>query len=503
MTAINIISFVNVKKLKNFIIKLISYVILIFNRNFNPFNCAAGNYYAVFLSLVLAFSQVIYPQPVSPADVTLEYIFQDTNIINPRPSLKFINTGASKIYYYADDDFDGRLSLFEYNFAAFETFKYNDTLAAASEYVISPGGDALCIIKGDVYITKNFTASREFTKDIRLTETDKYEYSPVLINNAAVYRRAGNYFLRVFNDLVPVTKELALTTDESDSISYQILANTAATADTSGLLLRILFARYNNSGKKELVFPDYTGEYVKAQKQKRGISTVKLLEFEIRYSGKDSLYTVVNEITLPDSIRYSVNYASYSPDGNEIVFDAETLNRNTRKLFLRSAESKLVKEIYSETDNAWFERHSNATFFLNNNEIFFESEISGFNSLYKIEKDGSGFKIIAGGNYTILESVVDRKNSAVYFIANKEHPCEYYIYSSGINGDDFKRLTFNKGDAEDMKISADGKQLFYSHSYLDKPNELYRYDLENNAVYQITSTVSPAFSKIQWVLPDL
>ena len=499
---INIISYANVKKLKNCIINQAFEAILFYKRQIIPVNLS-GYYYAVFVSLLFFFQEPVFPQSVLPGDITLEYIFQDTNIINPRPSLKFINTNSSKIYYYADDDFDGRLSLFDFNYSSFETYKYNDTMVAASEYVISPGGDALCVIKGDVYVSKNFTSTGEFTKDIRLTETDQYEYSPVLINNTAMYRRSGNYYLRVFNGSGPVTNELELTGDESDSISYQVMANTLTYNDTSGTLIRILFARYNNSGKKELVFPDFTGEYVKAQKQKRGISSVKFLEFEIRYSGNDSLYSKVTQITLPDSVRYSVNYASYSPDAAEIIFDAETLNRKTRKLFLYNISPQQVNEIYSENDDAWFERHSNATFFLNENDIFFESEISGYNNLYKINKDGSGFGKIAGGNYTIPESAVDRKSGTVYFIANQEHPCEYYIYSSGLNGDNFKQLTFDKGDAEDLKISADGKYLFYSHSYLDKPNELYMYDLLKNTAAQITSTVSPAFSQVQWVLPGL
>ncbi|MCC7157908.1 MAG: hypothetical protein IT281_00045, partial [Ignavibacteria bacterium] len=106
---------------------------------------------------------------------TLDYIFQDTNIINPRPSLKFINTASSKIFYYADDDFDGSLSTFDQNYITGETYKYSDTGDSPSEYVILSNGNAISVIKGDVYLSRNFTTSREFSRDLQLTFTDEYE----------------------------------------------------------------------------------------------------------------------------------------------------------------------------------------------------------------------------------------------------------------------------------------------------------------------------------------
>lgn len=436
-------------------------------------------------------------------DVTLDYIFQDTGIVNPRPSLKFINAKSGKMYYYGDDDYDGRLSMFDYNYITGETFKYSDTGETASEFVILPDGNALSIISGDVYLSRDFVNTRIFSKDVQLTETDKYEYSPDVINNIVIYRRGGNYFLVKFDSIKAATNELQLTSDESDSVSYQVLAHSERFPDTSKTLLRILFARYDNSTKTELVFPDFTGEFVRADKRKRGISKVKLLEYEIKYAGKDSIMQLVNEIKYPDSVRYSTAYASYSPDSKDLIFDVETLERHSRKLFNYSIPAKTITEIYSETDTAWFERHSNATMFINENEIIFESEVSGYNNLYKIKKTGSDFTQAAGSSFTILESVIDRKNGKIYFSANKEHPYEYFIYETDFEGTAPKQLTFENGDVEDLRISGDGKYLFYSHSYINKPNELYILNLENDSATQITNTISPKFSSVEWSIPEL
>lgn len=466
------------KKLKNFIIK-------------NP---------AVRTCILAAFFLVV--QNSFTQDVTLEYIFQDTNIINPRPSLKFINPASNKIYYYADEDFDGKLSLFDYNYTTGETFKYSDTGESASEFRILPNGDALSIIGGDVYISKNFTTTREFNKDIRLTETDEYEYSPEFTGNIAIYRRGGNYFLKIFDNTKAVSKELKLTTDESDSISYQILAMTEEMKTQP--VLRLLFARYDNTSKKEVLFPDYMDEYVKFRKSKRGVSKVKLLEYEIMPAGKnDSLFIIMNEIAYPDTIRLSTNYVVYSPDAKSLVLDAETLDRHNRKFFNYDLTTKQVKEIYSETEYAWFERHNNSTRFISENEILFESETAGYNNLYKINRDGTGLTNIAAGSFTVLESAADRKNRKIYFSANKEQPYNYFIYETDFEGSEPKQITSDTGDVEDLKLSPAGDYLFYTHSYITQPNELYGLKLNDYSSTRITFTTSPKFSEISWNLPEI
>ncbi len=452
----------------------------------------------LFISFLLTNS--LFSQPI-----TLDYIFQDTNIVNPRPSLKYINAKSNKIFYYADDDYSGSLKLFDYNYITGETYKYSDTGKTPSESVIMQNGDALFIMDGDLFISKNFVSSREYTKDIRLTETDSYEYSPMVMDGLVIYRRSGNYFLETFDSAKVTSKELQLTKDESDSISYQILETVSRFNESGNTVLRMVLARYDNSAKKTVLFPKYMGEFVTAEKQRRGISKVKLMECEIsRYKpGSDSLIFNSNEIKYPDTIRYSTQYAAYSPDAKTLIFDVETLDRHTRKLYNYDINTKSAKEIYSESDTAWYERLGTGTHFINDNEIIFESEISGYNNLYSIRADGNGFKKIAGGNFTILESVTDRKNSKVYFTANKEKPADYFIYETDFAGSYIKQLTSESGDAENLSISSDGNYLFYEHSYINKPNELYSFSLNENKQTQITNTISPKFSSVDWTMPEL
>jgi len=445
---------------------------------------------------------MILPLTSYSQNVTLEYIFQDTAIVNPRPSLKFIHTDSKKIYYYADDDYNGMLSLFDMNYETGENYKYSDTGETASEFVVLPNGNAVTIISGDVYVTRDFVITRSYTKDIRLTETDNYEYSPQVIGNFVVYRRSGNYFLTRYDSIRATSNELAITTDESDSVSYQVIDMTDDYAGDPNCVLRLFVARYDNTTKRQLVFPDYNDKFVKAETRKRGISKVRLFDISVNRADKDSIYKVINEFVYPDSQRYSTTFAQYSPDGSKLLLDIETMDRHHRKLFIYDVALKGVQEIYSESDDAWYERHSNSTVFIDNRTVMFESEVSGYNNLHKINTDGSGFASITPGQYTVLTSVVDRTAGKIYFVANAEVPYNYNIYSADITAGSISKLTTAEGDVEDLKLSRDGNYLFYSHSYINKPNELYFLKLQTGEERQLTSTISPKFTAIEWNMPE-
>ena len=455
--------------------------------------------YKIILFLLFISSAGLFSQ-----ELTLDYIFQDTNIINPRPSFKQINVQSNKIWYYANDDYSSSLYLFDYNYITGETFKYSDTGKTPSEFVVLPNGDALTITDGDLFISKNFASSREYSKDIQLTATDSYEYSPKVIDDIVLYRRAGNYFMLRFDSLNVASKELQLTNDESDSISYQILAFTPR-LNSNGDLLRLVFAKYDNTTKETLVFPNYSREFVSAEKQKRGISKVNLYEYEIKQSDKkkDSLYSIITEIKYPDTARCSTQDVKYTPDNKNIIMDIDMMDRHTRKIFNYTIGSKTIKEIYSESDTAWYERHGNAISFVDDTTFLFESEVSGYNNLWSINTNGSNAKNVTQGEFTVLESVLDSKKSVLYFVANKETPVNYFLYSADLNTGEFKQLTHDAGDVENLRISPDGAYLFYEHSYINQPNELYKFNTITNEQSQITNTISPKFSSVQWVLPEL
>ena len=437
---------------------------------------------------------------------TLEYIFQDTQIVNPRPTLKFIDTKSNKIYCYADDDYDGSMSLFSFNYALSEYYKFPDSVFNGSEFRVLANGDALFIDHGNIFISKDFVTTNLFSKDVQLTNSEDYLYSPEVAGKYVIFRKKGNYYITTVNS--KPGKETKLTTDESDTISNQVIAISDIKEKQNNF--RILLAKYDNSSKRTVIFPDYSDDFVTISKEKKGISNVTYAEYNLRYdSGKDSILYVTNEIKYPDlpedyskNERYTTDYALYSEDSKHLILDVETMDRHHRKIFNYDVQSGKMKEIFRNDDTAWFERHGNATRFIDNDRIIFESENPGYNNLYIMEIDASDCFEVASGNYTVLESVIDRTNKKIYFIANIEKPTAYNIYATDFIGTEPQKLTTLDGDYSDLRISGDGEYLFYSHSYITTPNELYCYNISTGHETQITNTISPKFAAIQWKIPE-
>jgi len=374
-----------------------------------------------------------------------------------------------------------------------------------SEFQILPDGSLLMILEGDIFLSRKFSNTNEFTKDIRLTNTDEYEYSPLVRDDFIVYRRGGNYFLRNIDSAYKY--ELQLTKDESDTISYQILDVLVTHSSVEkGRELRFLFARYNSSRKEVFLFPDFSRENVTVDRQRRGISEVMILDYTVNVLG-DSIRMAVDTVKFTDTTRYSVQFGLYAEKGKKIIFDVETLDRHERKLFSCipfRKETRLGAEavLYSESDPAWFERHGNPTLVLDS-IIIFESEISGFSSIYRLGISGLGLRKIVGGDYTILSSVYDSQNQKIYFVANMDSPAEWRIYETDFEGRYVKTLTDSAGGCEELTISPDGGVLAFLRSTVSKPNELFIHRFSSGTTTQITSTISPKFTDINWTLPEL
>lgn len=433
--------------------------------------------------------------------VTLEYIFQEPQIINPRPTLKAINTKFNKIYFHADPDFDNRIELYDYNLSTGQTAQVSDSTSNYSEFVLLENGDAVTVIDGDIFISKDFCETNKFTKDVQLINTNEYEYSPRVIGNLLLYRRAGNYFLKLLDQ--PKVKELQLTKDESDTVSYFILS-TALNPEEKDYIARFCLVRLEYKNRDTYLIPDYNNEYVRMEKLKKGVPEETIIECEILASVKDSLKIKSTIISYPSPLIYKTSYADYSPDHLSLLLDAETHERNIRKLFIYNIADKTIKEIYKEEyQNGWFERHDNRTEFIDNETIFFESEIKGYNNIFSIKKDGTGFNHVCGLDYTVNESIYDAANKKIYFIANKEHPCEWNIYEQSFNDMLPIRITKESGGYEGIWLSSDRKKLFYSHSKVNKPDELYYTDIETGTETQITQSISPLFTNIDWNIPEI
>lgn len=201
----------------------------------------------------------------------------------------------------------------------------------------------------------------------------------------------------------------------------------------------------------------------------------------------------------------------YSPDGQAIVVARSLDNKDRWIMSLDVANGKL-KTLDWQHDEAWVGgpgvgswNFSGGTigWMPNNEEIYFQSEATGFSHLYTVNVKTAEKKALTNGKYEILSADLSQDKSQFYITANAEGPAEHHLYQLPVAGGELKQITKEVGN-HDVTMSPDEKYLAIRYSYSNKPWELYV--MENKAGAsrkQLTNSTTAAFNKYQWRDPEL
>jgi len=201
----------------------------------------------------------------------------------------------------------------------------------------------------------------------------------------------------------------------------------------------------------------------------------------------------------------------YSPNGQAVVVVRSLDNKDRWIMSLDVAAGKL-KTLDWQHDEAWVGgpgvgswNFSGGTigWMPNNEEIYFQSEATGFSHLYTVNVKTGNKKALTNGKYEILSAELSQDKSEFYITANAEGPAEQHFYRLPIAGGTLERITQEVGNHE-VTISPDEKYLAIRYSYSNKPWELYL--MENKAGAsrkQLTQSTTAAFNNYPWRDPAL
>lgn len=201
----------------------------------------------------------------------------------------------------------------------------------------------------------------------------------------------------------------------------------------------------------------------------------------------------------------------YSPNGQAVVVVRSLDNKDRWIMSLDVAAGKL-KTLDWQHDEAWVGgpgvgswNFSGGTigWMPNNEEIYFQSEATGFSHLYTVNVETAEKKALTNGKYEILSAELSQDKSQFYITANAEGPAEHHFYRLPIDGGKLERITKEVGN-HDVTMSPDEKYLAIRYSYSNKPWELYLMENKVGASRkQLTNSTTAAFNKYQWRDPEL
>ena len=133
-----------------------------------------------------------------------------------------------------------------------------------------------------------------------------------------------------------------------------------------------------------------------------------------------------------------------------------------------------------------------------NEQVWFESEESGYAHLYTMNINTGKKKALTSGKYEVSDVRLSDDKKNFYFTANKVHPGEHHFYRLPVRGGDPVQLTTMPG-ASEVTLSPDEKTLAILYSYTNKPWELFVMDNKKGAKpRQVTHSTTAEFESYDW-----
>lgn len=205
----------------------------------------------------------------------------------------------------------------------------------------------------------------------------------------------------------------------------------------------------------------------------------------------------------PQPRAVSFSSPTWSDDGKlalVYVLAADNKDRWLMLLDLATQKLKLVDRLH---DEAWINWSFRDYGWINNTELWFLSEESGYSHLYTYNITTDSKQALTKGKYEVQQVSLSRTKKHFYLTTNQEHPGEKHVYRLAVQGGNAEKLTSATG-GHDFTISPDEKFFADIYSYSNKPAELFLAENKSGSKpQQLTNSLSAEFKSYAWRDPQV
>lgn len=196
----------------------------------------------------------------------------------------------------------------------------------------------------------------------------------------------------------------------------------------------------------------------------------------------------------------------WNSNGSYAVVNITSQDNKDRWIMRLDASTGELFPIDRQRDEAWIGGPGISGFnlgWLDNENIYFQSEATGYSHIYTANVTSGAKKQITSGNWEVRSLRLSNDKKKFYFTGSKEHPGITHFYSIGTDGQNMAQITDMKGGNE-VTLSPDEKWLAIRYSYINKPWELYLQENKAGAkAVKITDSPSSEFLAYQWREPEV
>lgn len=214
----------------------------------------------------------------------------------------------------------------------------------------------------------------------------------------------------------------------------------------------------------------------------------------------------------PKERKIVMNEIVWNKNGSRAVCDVRSLDNKDRWLVSIDFATGKITEINHQHDEAWiggpgigeWDFYSGTLGFLpSGNQLYFQSEVTGFSHLYLYDFSTQKTEAITTGNWEVREVKLNASGTDFFITSTETHPGNRSFYKVSVATK--KRIPlFTKSGAYEVQIAANEKDLLVLHSTRNQPWEVYTGRVDKPEILnQITYSQSKAFKEYTWKVPEV
>jgi dipeptidyl-peptidase-4 len=161
---------------------------------------------------------------------------------------------------------------------------------------------------------------------------------------------------------------------------------------------------------------------------------------------------------------YYLARMDFAGSADEIWIQRLNRHQNRMDLILANVRTGASNVIMTDADDAWLDIDFNSLIWIDNGRRFiYLSERDGFGHLYLFGRDGTLVRQLTAGDWEVLGTYgVDEKRERVYFTGSADGPLVRPLYSVGLDGKGFERIS---GAIGTHRVSFDPTFTYYVDTF--------------------------------------
>lgn len=190
----------------------------------------------------------------------------------------------------------------------------------------------------------------------------------------------------------------------------------------------------------------------------------------------------------------SIGGERWSPDGQTLVFWADSEDHKDAWLVAFDAASKATKTLYTEHDDAWVGGPTHDYLqWTPEGRLVFGTENDGFANLWSMKADGSDSKPLVAGKFEVSDITMDRARNRFVFVSSEGSPFKRHVDAVPFAGGPVTKLIELSADEDAAYSVAPDGTLAVVRSSPARPAELWIGDK------QITHTPTDEWLSYPWI----